>query len=79
MTLFLTFAPTADETIRTSLPKEIRIALRSHKALFYQGGLLLTIASSIPETPAYIFQIALLTLLYSDQIDKVPTPTERPR
>jgi len=33
MTLFLTFAPTADVTIRTSLPKEIRLALGSHKTL----------------------------------------------
>jgi len=43
MTLFLTFFPTMNDTIRTSLPKEIRLALRSHKALFYQGGLLLTV------------------------------------
>ena len=43
MILFLTFSPTTDDTIRTSLPKEIRLALRSHKALFYQGGLLLTV------------------------------------
>jgi hypothetical protein len=66
MTLFLTFALTADDTIRTSLPKEIMLALRSHKALFYQVGLLLTVASFIPATPAYIFQIALLILLYID-------------
>jgi hypothetical protein len=38
MTLFLNFSPTTDATIRTSLLKEIRLALRSHKALFYQGG-----------------------------------------
>ena len=38
MTLFLIFSPTADDTIRTSLPNEIRLALRGHKALFYQGG-----------------------------------------
>jgi len=31
MTLNLTFAPSADDTIRTSLPKEIRLALKSHK------------------------------------------------
>ena len=35
MTLYVTFSPTADDTIRTSLPKEIRLALRSHKSLFF--------------------------------------------
>ena len=38
MSLFLTFSPTADDTIRTSLPKEIRLALSSHKAIFYTGA-----------------------------------------
>ena len=38
MTPFLTFAPTADESIRTSLPKEIRLALTSHKTLFTKRG-----------------------------------------
>ncbi len=79
MTLYLTFAPTADDTIRTSLPKEIRLALKSHENLFYQGGLVLSVASSISAPPAYIFQIALLTLLSLAQTNKVPTPTERPR
>ena len=37
MPLFLTFSLTTDDTIRTSLPKEIRLALRIHKALFYRG------------------------------------------
>ena len=37
-TRFLTFAPTADDSIRTSLPKEMRLALTSHKTIFYQGG-----------------------------------------
>jgi hypothetical protein len=55
MTLFLTFSPTADDTIRTSLPKEIRLALRSHKALFYNGGLLLSLTSYIAASPAFIF------------------------
>jgi hypothetical protein len=55
MTLFLTFSPMADDTIRTSLPKEIRLALRSHKALFYNGGLLLTVTSSVAASPAFIF------------------------
>jgi hypothetical protein len=36
MYLFFAFAPTADDTIRTSLPKEIRLALRSYKVFFYQ-------------------------------------------
>ena len=35
MALFLTFSPIADDTIRTSLPKKIRLALRSHQSLFY--------------------------------------------
>ena len=61
--LFLTFSPTADATIRTSLPKEIRLALRIHKALFYRRELLLTVTSSIVTSPVFIFQIALLTLL----------------
>ncbi len=38
MTIFLTFSPTADDTIRASLSKDIRLALRSHKALFYNGA-----------------------------------------
>jgi hypothetical protein len=54
MTLFLTFAPAVDDTLRTSIPKETRLALRNHKALFYQGGLLLTLASPIHATPTYI-------------------------
>ena len=55
MTLYITFAPSADDTIRTSLPKEIRLALKSHKNLFFQGGLVLSVASSISAPPAYIF------------------------
>jgi hypothetical protein len=54
-TLLLTFSPTSDDTIRISLSKEIRLALRSYKALFYQGGLLLTVTSSIAASPAFIF------------------------
>jgi hypothetical protein len=79
MTIYLTFAPTADDTVRTSLPKEIRLALKSHKNLFYSGGLVLSVASSISAPPPYIFQIALLTLLIMEHTDQVPTPTERPR
>ena len=37
-TRFLTFASAADDSIRTSLPKKIRMALTSHKTNFYQGG-----------------------------------------
>jgi hypothetical protein len=55
MTLFLNFSPTADDTIRTSLPKEIRLALRSHKALLYNGGMLLSVTSSVAASPAFIF------------------------
>jgi hypothetical protein len=79
MTLFLTFALIADDTIRNSLPKEIRPALRSHKALFYQGGLVLNVTSSIPGPPAYIFQIAFLILLCMDKADQISIPMERPR
>jgi hypothetical protein len=35
MFLYVSFAPLMDDTLRTSLPKEARIALRSHTALFY--------------------------------------------
>ncbi len=55
VTLFLTFFPTADDTIRTSLPKEIRLALRSRKALFYNRGLILSVTSSFAAPPAFIF------------------------
>ena len=79
MTLFLTFSPTADDTIRTSLPKEIQLALRSHKALFYNGGMLLSLTSSVVASPAFIFQMALLTLRCLEQANQVHTPTERPR
>jgi len=75
MPLFLTFTPTADDTIRFSLPKEIRLARRSHKALFYQRGLLLTVASYILAPQSYILHMELLTLLYIDKTDMVPTPT----
>ena len=77
--LFLTYSPTADDTIRTSLPKEIRLALRSHKALFYNGGLILSVTSFVAAPPAFIFQMALLTLLCLEQANQVPTPNERPR
>jgi hypothetical protein len=35
MSLYVTFAPMMDATIRISLPKEFRIALRGHKTLFF--------------------------------------------
>ena len=55
MTLFLTLAPAVDDTIRTSLPKETRLALQSHKTLFYQGGLVLSVAASISARPVFVF------------------------
>jgi len=79
MTLFLTLSPTTDDTIRTSLPKEIRLALRSHKGLFYNGGSLLSVTSSVVASPAFIFKMAQLTLLCLEQVDHVPTPTKMPR
>jgi hypothetical protein len=79
MNLFLTFSPVTEDTIRTSLPKEIRLALRSPKAIFYQWGLILTVTSSIAAPLAFIFRIAMITLLCLEDADKVPTPTERPR
>jgi hypothetical protein len=71
MSLFVTFAPSMNGTLRTSLPKEIRLVLRSHKALFYQGGLVINVASSIPLTPVVLFQLALLTVLCLHQGDTV--------
>jgi hypothetical protein len=79
MTLFLAFSPTADDTIRTSLPKEIRLPLRNHKTMFYNGSLLLSVTSFVAAPPAFIFRMALLILLCLEHADKVPTPTERPR
>ena len=63
MALFLTFVPTAGHTINSSLPKEIQLALCSHKAPFYQGDLVLNVDFSIPAPPAFIFYIAMWTLL----------------
>jgi hypothetical protein len=79
MTLFLTFSPTADDTICTSLPKEIRLALRRLKALFYNACLLQSMTSFVMAPPDFIFQMAMLTLLCLQQADQVSTPTERPR
>jgi hypothetical protein len=79
MTLYVTFSPTADDTVRTFLPKDTRLALRSHKALFYPGGLILSVTSSISAPALFIFQMTLFTLMCLDQINQVPTPTERPR
>jgi hypothetical protein len=55
MSLYVTFAPPMDDTLRTSLPKEVRNALRNHKALFYQGGFALNVTSSIPLHPTALF------------------------
>jgi hypothetical protein len=78
-TIFVTFAPTADDMSRRTLPKELILALINHKKYFFKGGLTLQVTSSIPVPPDYVFQAALLTLLSLEQTDKVPTPTERPR
>ena len=79
MFLYVTFAPSMIATLHNSLSKEVRIALRSHKALFYQGGLVLRDISSIASTPITLFQLALLTMLCLHRGDSVPTRTERPR
>ncbi len=63
ISLYVTFSPTADDTIRTSLPKEIRLVMRSHKALFYPGGLVLSVTSSISAPALFIFQNTLFTLM----------------
>jgi hypothetical protein len=55
MSLYVTIAATMDDTIRISLPKEVRTVLRSTKALFYQGGLVLIDTSSIHLTPMALF------------------------
>ena len=55
VSLCVTFVITMDGTIRTSIPGKIRIALRSRTTLFYSGGLVLNIVSSIPLTPAALF------------------------
>jgi len=64
--------------VRTFLPKEIRLALKTQKKLFFHGGLILYIASSISSPPGYIFLATLLTLISLEQEEKVPTPSERP-
>ena len=79
MTLFLNFSPTKDDAIRTSLPEEIRLALRSHKALFYKGGLFLSVTSSVAAPPTFISQIALLTLLPASKPLGTIIPTPVPR
>jgi hypothetical protein len=78
MTLYVTLTPTTDDTLRIFLPNEVRIALSNHTAIFYQGGLVLNVVSSIPLPPVALFQMALLTLLCLDQRDMVPTSTKRP-
>ena len=75
MSLYVSFAPSMDDTLRTSHPRKVRIALRNHKTLFYQGGLTLNVFSSILLTPTALFHLELLTLLTLHQGDSVPTPT----
>ena len=77
--IYVTFAPTTDDTALTSLPKDIRLALETHKKIFFSEGLTLHIASSIHAPPGYIFQAAFLTFLCLEQTEKKPTPSERPR
>ena len=79
MSLYVTFTPSMEDAIRISLAKEVRIALRSHKTLFYQGDLVLKVTSSISLPPVALFQMALLTLLCLYQGDMGPTPTKIPR
>jgi hypothetical protein len=62
MSLYVTVTPSVDDTISTFLPREIRLALRSHKSLFYQGDIVLSVPASIPMTLASLFQTTLLTL-----------------
>ena len=53
--------------------------MRSHKALFYPGGFVLSVTSSISAPALFIYQMTLFTLMRLNQLDQVPTPTERPR
>ena len=72
-TIFVNFAPTVDDTARTALPKEIRLALIHQNKYFFKEGFTLHVASSIPVLPGYISKAALLTLLSLEQTHKVPT------
>ncbi len=45
VSLYVSFSTTMDDTIRTSLLRELRAALRSHKEHFYSGGLVLIVTS----------------------------------
>jgi len=61
--IIATFFSSLDDTTRTSLPKEIRIAMTSHKAHFFTRGLALVTISSIQAPATMIFQATLLTFL----------------
>ena len=78
-TMCVTFAPTVEDTARTALPRELGLALIHHKKHFFKGGLTLQVVSSISVVPDYLFQVAFITLVSLEQMDKVPTPTERPK
>ena len=78
-TIFVTFAPTVDDTARTAQPRELRLALIHHKKHLFKGDLTLQVVSSIPVSPDYLFQAALITLVFLDQTDKMIAPTERSR
>ncbi len=51
----MTFAPTADDMSRTTLPKKLKLALINHKKYFFKGGLTIQVTSSILVPPDYIF------------------------
>ncbi len=55
LSLYVSFSTTMDDIIRTSLSRELRVAIRSHKEHFYSGGLVLNVASSIPLSPPALF------------------------
>ncbi len=59
-----------DETIRTSLPTEVRIALRNHKALFYPWRLGTQRHLLHPATPGGIISTSTIDLT-------LPTPRGR--
>ena len=46
--IIVTFSETADDNVKFVLPKELRMALKSHKARFFRIGLTLLVALSIP-------------------------------
>jgi len=39
----------------------------------------MSVTSSVAASPVFIFHMARLTLLCLEEVDQLPTPTERPR